>query len=527
MQLRHGTKAGYQSYNLPPAEARPEQSASVLDLAFARGSEQTEDSVNLETHPSELKQFVDVFWQRKWAIVLFMAAFMSVALLYTRTATPLYTSIAEILIDPRKKQLTDGEVIPTGLGSSALGADAALVESQVAIMKSESVLGRLIKSEKLDQDPEFVGNRSPSMIDRMATAFQAILYSDAQAYSRSNYDKAKRKLEDRVQIKRLGNTYVVTIRSRSQIPDKAALISNKIAQIYIDESKNYSANSTIEAANDLEVRLRGLRVAAERSANAVETYRRENGLIGAQNLLIVEQQLREINNRISATQGEVEASRARLEEARLAYSELRAGNGAAFQSPVANNLYSRLADIASQESALSVTLLPQHPSRQELAVQRKSIETALQTELSRIMRRYEDAFNVALRSEAALQRQLKSLQSQAADSNSRSVKLRELERDAALNHDIYEKFAARAKQINQQVGLQTDNTRILSVAYPSSRPSHPKGILIVPASAILGLIAGILFVWVTHIFFVRQPISMAGRFDARQNQAANSALAKY
>ena len=60
-------------------------------------------------------------------IGLTIASVMAIAVAYLFLATPYYTASTEILIDPRKKNTVEGEVVPSGLSTSA-GDNFALVQ---------------------------------------------------------------------------------------------------------------------------------------------------------------------------------------------------------------------------------------------------------------------------------------------------------------------------------------------------------------------------------------------------------------
>ena len=448
-------------------------------------------------------EMIDMFraiWTRKKLVLLTMAGCIVLALVYLRIATPLYSATTEILIDPRKRQLIGTEVIPSGLGTSALGADTALVESQVAIMKSESVIGGLIDRLDLVSDPEFSGGNGNSPVEVATSIVRGIIYGNAALYERSKYDKAKRKLGKRLNIDRVGNTYVVRIESQSQNPGKAALIANTLAEIYIDESRQYSENSTRSAASDIDGRLDALRADMQAAAQAVEAYRDQHGLIGAQNTLVVEQQLYELNKKLSDAQAELSRSEALLDEAKRAIADPLTADGSALESSLFLQLIGRLADTRAQEATLRTTLLDGHPRLTALREQRQSLEAAVKTELERVLSRYETAVKVARQNEAALQQQISGLEADTARSNSNSVRLRELELEADLSRKIYESFRARSKQVNEEVGLQSDNTRVVSAAYPPSRPSQPKGPLLLVIAIAGGLMLGVFAAWVLHIF---------------------------
>lgn len=449
---------------------------------------------------NELSDLWWAFWSRKLLIAGIVCASVLLCLFYLRVATPLYSARAEIFIDPLKKELTGSEVVQTGLGSSALGADTGLVESQVAIMKSESVINRVITELQLDQDEEFVGGNGVSPAAFAQNLMRLVLYGDIETYERSAYDKAKRKLEKRLVVDRLGTTYIVRIEVRSEDPDKAARIANLLAEIYASESRDYHSNSTQRAADDISGRLSELRERMQEAGRAVETFRAANGLIGAQNVLVTEQQLFEVNRKLSDAQAEARVAQSKLDEARLAMADPLSGDLKGLDSPLAASLLSRLAATRSEEATLRTTLLPQHPRLYAIGEQIGSIEKAINAELERVVNRYETEFKVARQNEQALSEQVADLQRATADSNSESVRLKELQIEAELSRQLYEKFRARSNQIREEVALEPGNTRIVSAAYPASRPSHPKGPLLLAASIFAGLLIGGFVAWCLHIF---------------------------
>lgn len=449
---------------------------------------------------TELLELWSALWSRKLLITGIVIVSAILCLTYLRVATPIYSATAEIFIDPLQKELTGSEVLQTGLGNSALGADTGLVESQVAIMRSDSVTARVITELKLDRDPEFIGNSGASLIGAVSKMMRLILYGDIETYEHSPYDKAKRKLQKRLSIDRLGSTYVIRIVARSEEPEKAAKIANHLATIYASESRDYYSTSTQRAADDIGGRLEELRQTMQAAARAVEAFREANGLVGAQNILVAEQQLFEVNQRLSDAQAAARVEKSKLDEARRALADPLSGDLKGLDSPLTASLLGRLEAARSEEATLKTTLLPQHPRLSAVGQQIKSIETAIGAELERVVNRYGTAYKIAQQNELALSDQVATLQRATADSNTESIHLRELQMEADLSRELYEKFRARSNQIKEEVALEPSNTRIVSAAYPASRPSHPKGLLLLIASMFSGLLIGCFCAWCLHVF---------------------------
>ena len=90
--------------------------------------------------------------RRRWAwVALATAAALAAAVLFLMAVTPRYLATAQLLIDPRAKRIVEGAVVPGGFGSSAAGADTLLVDSQVELIQSNTVLKKIVESERLPE----------------------------------------------------------------------------------------------------------------------------------------------------------------------------------------------------------------------------------------------------------------------------------------------------------------------------------------------------------------------------------------
>lgn len=85
-------------------------------------------------------------------ILLTMAITIALGLAYVLTAPAKFTATATMVIDPRKAQGFQQQV---PVGESSL--DAGTVETQVQILKSESLSLAVINELHLASDPEFTG----------------------------------------------------------------------------------------------------------------------------------------------------------------------------------------------------------------------------------------------------------------------------------------------------------------------------------------------------------------------------------
>jgi succinoglycan biosynthesis transport protein ExoP len=457
-----------------------------------------------ETIGNEVRELAGIFRGRLRTILGVAACVVLMMLAFFWITTPLYSSKVEILVDPRQKQTVTGEIAPTGLGSSAVGADTLLLDSQVEVIRSQSVIGRIVREDKLIEDPEFVGTQGWLPVRLAKSILKTIIYGPhGSTWTPTNdYDRAVEKLSKRLTIERERSTYVIGITMLSWDAEKAARIANKIAAIYIAETNTAASSFTLDAATKLDSRLTELQAAAKSSAEAVETYKTKMGLIGSQDVLVVEQQLRDLNDQLGRARVDKQTAQAILNQVKAAGSpgsRIDPRIVEIAQSQVMSQLQMRLADLDAEEASLLMAYLPRHPLLVRLRETKASLQSALAEEYQRIVSRLQVNYNSANEKEQALSKQLATLEGRMASSNADSVQLRELQREAEASRSVYETFLNRSKEAWEQVDLPKSTARIISTAYPSSRPAYPPVPLLLAGSVVLGLMLGFAWVWLSHV----------------------------
>ena len=151
---------------------------------------------------------------RRWPIICggaFLGILAGVALFSLQT--PRYLSTAAILIDPK----TPGAIGPGTDFGLAVAVDAAKIGSVAAFIQSDSLLERVVKSEKLYDDPEF-GFVPPGFVTRIVQCARTISSPDRE----DPIDTAIERLRKATSVAREGVSYVidVTVSSRAIQPKR-------------------------------------------------------------------------------------------------------------------------------------------------------------------------------------------------------------------------------------------------------------------------------------------------------------------
>src|SRR5438105_2853662 len=100
------------------------------------------------TNTSAATEAMNILW-RHWMFIASVAALVFViAVVYLARATPLYTAPTQVLLEPPRKAPTD-----TGSTDYYQFNDFSFIENQLAIIRSDSLLRRVVVKERLAAPP--------------------------------------------------------------------------------------------------------------------------------------------------------------------------------------------------------------------------------------------------------------------------------------------------------------------------------------------------------------------------------------
>ncbi len=430
----------------------------------------------------------------RWRLIAGIASlFILAGFVFVWLTPKTYTSTVSIFIDPRERGLVDLGVAPTGMGSSSQGADGALVDSQMTILTSRSVLGKLVERERLDADPTFVSDVTGPLAE-LRRAVATLLYAGdrSRVDDVSPFDKALVGLQKAVEVKRVDNTYVLDVSVTTGSPTGSATLANALSDIYLSDGQSVVDDSARESAASLEARLVELGRITEEAQQAVEIYRRENGLLDTAGVPLAERQVGELNSQLLGASVAAEAAKAALDA-------LRESGAGASASELASQLRMEIGQARAEESTLTDTYGPRHPRLIRAQEHRRALEKALDAELARVLAKAQADYRAAAAQQAALEGMLARAQEKLAHSNAASVKLRELEQAAKQNRELFDSFSTKAKQAREQISLPATTARVISPARPATRPTAPRAKLILAASAFLGCVVGFGTAWILYL----------------------------
>lgn len=463
--------------------------------AIGHGAETDPRTENDPAPGTDVLVDVRAIWnvlRRRAAVILGIIGAMTLAtVLVVFQLTPLYTSTALILLDPREQQVVDIEAVVSGLPP-----DSAVVDSEVEVLRSRKLAARVVEQMGLLEDPEFNTNLEEESF--LSSLDPRALFRGAQDIDQATAERIERNkvidaFSKRLGVGRRGLTFVIRVSFTSEDAVKAAAIANKTAELYVLEQLEAKYDATKRANDWLNGRLSELRTEVRAAAEAVEIYRQENDLVGSSGLTINEQQLAELNGQLILARAELAEKEAKFRR----YRELqRSGSGAdtladVLQSPVIAQLRQQEAEVDRRRAELSSRYGDRHPQMIKVRAERRDLAIAIDREVSRTVANVENEVEVTRTRVASLERSLGELEGRSGEGGFKEVRLRELESDADAVKTLYESFLERFKQTSEQTNLQESDARILSGATVPTEPSYPSKSLFLAlalvASAMLGV----------------------------------------
>lgn len=392
-----------------------------------------------------------------------------------------YVARSEMLIDPQAAQ--------SGSAGSALSSEAAfaLVDNQLRVLRSGTMLNAAVERLNLTADPEFNGEATgPFGLGGTIAGLGDLVAGDGASVMERRRRHAVDTLDKAVQANRVGGSSVIAVTASTGDPQKSALVANTISELFLANAGNAAGS-----AGEMTSRLADLRAGVEEAERAIEAYKAQNGLVDAQGRLITDDEIVRLGERVSAAQARTVELNARAASTRDANvdSIVTGSLPEEYASPTLTELRARYADAKQQADRSAVKLGPRHPellaaqaelegARQEIAGELRRVASALQTELTR-----------AVRQEQELASQLAQMKERQGDIGGEMVALRELQREADARRSVYEQ-SLRAAQTGGQASA-AGGASLISRAEPPLQATGPSLAGFSVAGGLAGLLAGL------------------------------------
>jgi uncharacterized protein involved in exopolysaccharide biosynthesis len=423
-----------------------------------------------------------------WLIVA-LAVVGALAGLAVRSALPpRFVSTAQLLIDPRSLQVFQNEMV-----NSQLDANSAInfVESQMQLLTSERVLSRVIREEKLAEDPAFQpvadGEETPA---EGATDLRPSLGADGEPVDA----KALTALRRMLTVKRGERSFLVDVTATARTPELAARIANAVVKAFMAEDAATRADAGRRLTSELDGRLAALRERLNASEVKVENFRVAKGLLVTGDKLVSEQRLEEAVTELGASQNRLARAVARVDQLEKAKRDIGSVGALTATEDIRTLSYliERLSAARENLADLRLNLGPRHPALTSAQSRVDEIERRIKSELDRIREASKVEVERARGEQRAISRTVADLSAELSRARKSQIELGALEQEVKANRDLLAAFEARSREADEFGRISAINLRIVSVALPAEGGSRLVAFVVFAVlGATLGALIGV------------------------------------
>ncbi|MDC9824315.1 GumC family protein [Devosia sp. ZB163] len=422
----------------------------------------------------------------RWLRIVLVTVLLLVATASILMFVPkVYESSASILVEPRENVYTraPGE---TSSGGGSAGNEAALMSSQIELIKSRDLLLEVIGSEGLRSVPEF----AKPAFSPVGAVMKLLGRGGNEADSLDETVLAN--LSESMTVIRERDSAVISIYVRSKDPALAARLANAIAAAHVKRRAQQSLTDTADATVWLEQEIGKLRGKVSEAETAVANYKIDNDLfVGTNATPVTDQQLSAVAQQIADAQQRKNAatSRAQVIRGLIGSGQSLEGVADVRNSVVVQSLLQTKAALQGDLAQRSTTLLANHPTIKALKAQIREIEQQVALEADKVADSLEAEAEVESGLELRLREDLTRAKITASDATKGGVTLDSLEREAKAQRDLLENYLAKySDAVSRTASSATlPDVRVISEAAPSTTPSSPKTALILGAVGFVAL----------------------------------------
>ncbi|MGF1503304.1 MAG: GumC family protein [Paracoccaceae bacterium] len=479
---------------------------------LAKISAESAQEVMARSEDMDLYRLVSTIWRAKWIIALVGVLGIVAAHVQLSRTTPLYKADAEVLWEYQRTNLVDIDPV-----SSSGRADYFLLQSQIEIIRSAQLLGKVVEELNLAQDPFFNpalrgveggGFGFGSAVSAAIGWVKGLAGLAAPAEARPEptaealREQVIRRLRSMVRADWVERSYVIRITVTASEPERAASLANTVAEYYILDQLEKKFEATRTATAWLSDRVAELRADVEAAEQAVKRFSSASELVSEEALALDARQVKELRDRattLDARMAELDRLRAGVTSAKASGDLLRVAE--LLRQPRLVVLVEDLAAGAAEPA--------------EAAAEADALVAQAVATLSADRDRAAEQLMRIRESVAAQEARL-------ARTSDAFVEQNQLEREAEASRLIYESFLSRLKETTVAQGVQQADARLISEAWVPGRPSSPNR----GATYAIGLAGGVFLAIVGIVLRERMNASFrtADDLEARTGHAVLGSL---
>jgi capsular exopolysaccharide synthesis family protein len=465
----------YQSSQPTPSANNPNLPFSGANTGFREGG----GGFQIQVADTTLSEATVVLRKRRWVLIIAVCIGIIFAIYRSWTQPRLFTATGEIQVRP-------GTSAQYRVDNSAFGLpDATMrLQTEVAILQSDSLAQSVAHELDLQNDPDFLGVKGPiphrSLDDNNGAVRESIVHM----------------LHGNLRVSLVPHTDIIKLSYSSLNGKLSARIVNTYINDYIQRSFQTRYASTQRVSEWLSSQLNDLKQQVETSQEQLMGLQPELGLTDfdpTHNQISVDLE------ELSRASEEARVQRIIAEaKYRILSSSDPSGVEALENSTNGTNpsllvtLRQQRASLTSQLAQDQVQLGPNHPQVKQLRAQLAVVNEQLEKEQSRLLLQAKTQYTSALDSERMTQGALDNEKSEAYKLRDSLIQYQIRQRDFESSRSLYEGLLQKLRAAGVQAGLESSEIDIVDIAMIPVNPTLTPKSTIFGLSILFSLIGGII-----------------------------------
>ena len=460
-----------------------------------------------QTH---LRDYFNILLKRIRPMAAVFVDVMLIGAIITLASPTLYTARSVVKIEPQNPTVTGVAGVAESLPSQYDTAPYDYYQTQFALLKSEPLRARVIKTLNLENNAAFINSPRDllstlsswiglsTLSNWIGSGFSYIQSLFAPAPSRApsapTYELGVNPglvglYSGYLTIQPVRNTRLVEVIFNTSDAKLSQDLANTHAAGFIQMTLENRFSLTKEAKDFLAARLAELREKVQIAEVKLNKFRQEHGVVSfekGENIAV--DRLVDLNKVLTQARADRINAESLYQMTRNKNTEHLAN---VLTNPLILQMKGTLAGLESEKGRLLSIFTNEHPRVQEINQQIIEARRGLRGEISNIVRGIESSYSAARAREESLAKEAKTQQDAALSLKEVGVDYAVLNEEVVVNRGLYENVLKRLHETNVANDLAAANIQILQRAELPTMPSSPNWKRNMMLSAILGFMLAV------------------------------------
>lgn len=444
-------------------------------------------------------------------VVAMLAGVITLTMVKVMTETPLYEAETTIMIEPSAQGGgTDTLENLVQIEAAANNSDQ-YYKTQCAILQSRGIAASVIKTLGLEHNANFAGKpAAPGLFASIIKRFNGAMHRKAARHHQpiqqppgfeDNKGVAPALVHaylDNLKVTPMSDTNLVKITVTSPNAELAAVTANAHVKAYKHQQGEEHGQQTEEAQRYLKAKLLEVKQKLGDSEAALNTYRREKGIIPGLISLdgkdaIVLDRLADLSKDLTTAQ----VARIGLgAQVTLIKSHEYSSLPSVIEDPSIQGTNKTLDSLYSQRAALGSQFKASYPPLAKLDAQIREMQARVAVMINNKVSALQSQYEEADEKVTALQAEMDKQRQETLKLNDSAAQYAMLQRDVDTNRELYNAILTRIKDVEMSGDIQSKNVSVINSAEVPGGPTSPRKLFALMLAAIggLGLGLGLAFI---------------------------------